>query len=159
MNTLSIPVVVMASISFYVGFYHLLIYIRCWQYREDLTFAFLCFAYAFYAAFCVGLYNATTVVEGTLLQRAQFVALAILVPAFLWFVNDYTRQKPETVIYVYSIFYLLAIFIQLVDQNYTEAGSGSRVQRSCRRKRGRGPRSISLWQLRAAEILYEPIIL
>ena len=117
MNALSIPVVAMASISFYVGFYHLLIYFRRRQFREDLTFAFLCFVYVFYAAFCVGLYNATSVIEGAQWQRAQFIALAVLVPAFLWFVSDYTRQNPGPVIYIYSILYLLVIFVQLVDRS------------------------------------------
>ena len=117
MNALSIPVVAMASISFYVGFYHLLIYFRRRQFREDLTFAFLCFVYVFYAAFCVGLYNATSVIEGAQWQRAQFIALAVLIPAFLWFVSDYTRQNPGPVIYIYSILYLLVIFVQLVDRS------------------------------------------
>jgi len=117
MNTLSIPVIAMAGISFYVGSYHLLIYFRRRQNREDLTFSFLCFAYVFYAAFCVGLYNAVSVAEGAGWQRAQFIALAVFATIFLWFVSDYTRQKPETPIYLLSIFYLLAIIVQLVDRS------------------------------------------
>ncbi len=117
MNTQSIPVVAMASISFYVGFYHLFIYFRRRQNREDLTFAFLCFTIVFYDAFCVGLYNATTVSEGAQWQRAQFISLAIFVPAFLWFVSDYTHQKVGVVVYGYSIFYLLAAILQLVDRS------------------------------------------
>jgi PAS domain S-box-containing protein len=117
MNTLSIPVVAMASISFYVGLYHLLIYIRRPQYREDLTFAFLCFANVFYDAFCVGLYNATSVVEGSQWQRAQFIALAVFVLAFLWFISDYTHQKPGKVIYIYSIYYILVVIVQLADRS------------------------------------------
>ena len=107
----------MASISLYVGFYHLFIYFRRRQNREDLTFAFLCFAIVFYDAFCVGLYNATSVSEGAQWQRAQFISLAIFVPAFLWFVSDYTRQKVGIVVYGYSIFYLLVVIIQLVDRS------------------------------------------
>ncbi|RPJ24763.1 MAG: hypothetical protein EHM33_16790, partial [Chloroflexi bacterium] len=118
MNTLSIPVVAMAGISLYVGFYHLLIYFRRRQNRADLTFAFLCFAIVLYDAFCVGLYNATSVAEGTQWQRAQFIALAVFVPAFLWFVSDYTRQKPGIAIYLFSIFYLLAFIVQLLDRSH-----------------------------------------
>ena len=117
MNTLSIPVVAMASISLYVGLYHLLIYIRRPQYREDLTFAFLCFANVFYDAFCVGLYNATSVIEGAWWQRGQLITLAVFVPAILWFVSDYTRQKIGIVVRGFSIFYLLAIIVQLVDRS------------------------------------------
>ena len=117
MNTLSIPVVAMASISLYVGLYHLSIYFRRRQNREDLTFALLCFAIVFYDAFSVGLYNATSIVEGAGWQRRQFIVLAIFVTAFLWFVSDYTRQKPGTLIYLFSIFYLFALLVQLVDRS------------------------------------------
>jgi hypothetical protein len=107
----------MASISLYVGLYHLLIYIRRPQYREDLTFAFLCFANVFYDAFCVGLYNATSVIEGAWWQRGQLITLAVFVPTILWFVSDYTHQKIGIVVHGFSIFYLLAIIVQLVDRS------------------------------------------
>ncbi len=42
MSVSSLPAIIMASVSFYVGLYHLLIYIRRRQPREDLTFALLC---------------------------------------------------------------------------------------------------------------------
>ncbi|HMB25292.1 MAG TPA: PAS domain S-box protein, partial [Anaerolineales bacterium] len=117
MNTLSIPVVAIASISFYVGIYHLLIYFRQRQNRADLTFALLCFTIVFYDAFCAGLYNATSLLEGVQWQRAQFVVLAIFVLTFLWFVSDYTHQKPGSSIYLFSAFYLVAFIIQLVDRS------------------------------------------
>jgi PAS domain S-box-containing protein len=117
MNTVSIPMIAMAGISIYVGFYHLLIFLRRRQNREDLTFAFLCFAYTAYAVFCAGLYNATSVSEGMQWQRAQFITLGIFVPAFLWFVTDYTRKQPTITIYLYSIFYLLFIILLLVDRS------------------------------------------
>jgi len=117
MNTLSIPVIAMGGISLYVGFYHLLIYLRRRQNREDLTFAILCFAIVFYDILCVGLYSATSVSEGAQWQRAQFIALAVFTSTFLWFVADYTHQKPGTPIYLFSIFYLCAIIVQLVDRS------------------------------------------
>ncbi|MGB8980959.1 MAG: PAS domain S-box protein [Anaerolineales bacterium] len=117
MNTLSIPMVAMAAISLYVGFYHLLIFLRRRQNREDLTFALLCFAYVFYAAFCAGLYNAASLSEGVRWQRAQFIALAVFVPVFLWFVADYTRRKPGITIPLFSVLYLFVIIVQLVDRS------------------------------------------
>ncbi len=117
MNTLSVPVVVMASISFYVGFYHLLIYFRRRENREDLTFALLCFANVGYDAVCVGLYNATSVTEGAGWQRAQFIILPVFIIAFLWFVSDYVHQKPGLGTYLLTIFYLLAMIVQLVDRS------------------------------------------
>ncbi len=117
MNTLSIPVVAMASISFYVGFYHLLIYFRRPQNREDLTFALLCFGNVLYDAACIGLYNAASVIEGAGWQRAQFIILPLFIIAFLWFVSDYTHQKPGIGVYLLSAFYLIAIIVQLVDRS------------------------------------------
>ena len=111
MSTLSIPAVVMASISFYVGLYHLLIYFRRKQHREDLTFALMCLATGFYAVFCAGLYSATSVAQGVQWQRAQFIALALFVTSFVWFVSDYTHQKPQIATYVFSAFYLFALAV------------------------------------------------
>jgi len=117
MSTLSIPAIVMASISFYVGLYHLLIYFRRRQHREDLTFALLCLATGFYAVFCAGLYSATSVAQGVQWQRAQFIALALFVTSFVWFVSDYTHQKPQLATYAFSAFYLFAIVIQIMDRS------------------------------------------
>jgi PAS domain S-box-containing protein len=117
MNTLSIPIIAMAGVSLYVGFYHLLIYIRRRQNREDLMFAILCFAYVFYDTFSAGLYNSSSLLEGVRWQRAQFISLAVFVTAFLWFVADYTHHKPGIAIYAMSLFYLVAIVVQVVDRS------------------------------------------
>lgn len=117
MNVLSSPVVAMAGISLYVGLYHLLIFLRRPRNRTDLTFALLCFSTVFYDAFCVGLYNAPTVAEGAHWQRAQLISMAFFVPAFLWFVSEYTHQKPGMIVYSFFAYYLLAAIVQLVDRS------------------------------------------
>jgi PAS domain S-box-containing protein len=117
MSALSIPAVVMASVVFYVGLYHFLIYFRRRQHREDLTFALLCLATGFYDVFCAGLYSATSVAEGAQWQRLQFITLAFFTTAFLWFVSDYTRQKPSLMTRALSAFYLLAVLVQVVDRS------------------------------------------
>ena len=117
MSAQSIPTVVMASISFYVGVYHFLIYFRRRQHREDLTFALMFLTTGFYDVFCAGLYSATSVAEGVQWQRAQFIALAFFTTAFLWFVSDYTHQKPSIAIYAFSAFFLLALVVQVVDRS------------------------------------------
>jgi PAS domain S-box-containing protein len=117
MNVLSSPVVAMAGISLYVGLYHLSIFVRRPQNRADLTFALLCFSITVYDAFCVGLYNAASVVEGAQWQRAQLISLAFFVTAFLWFVSDYTRQKPGFIVWGFSIYYLFAVIVQLIDRS------------------------------------------
>ncbi len=117
MNAPSVPAIVMASVSVYVGLYHLLNYLRRRQQREDLTFALLSLATGLYAAFCARLYGAASVAEGAEWQRAQFMALAAFVVAFLWFVSDYTHQKPTFMTYAFSAFYLVAFVIQAVDRS------------------------------------------
>jgi two-component system cell cycle sensor histidine kinase/response regulator CckA len=117
MSAPSMPIVVMASISFYVGLYHLLIYLRRRQHREDLIFALLCLATGLYDVCCVGLYDATSVAEGAQWQRAQFVALALFTTAFLWFIPAYTHQKPQIATYAFSAFFMLALVVQLVDRS------------------------------------------
>ncbi|MBW2381990.1 MAG: hypothetical protein JRG92_00085 [Deltaproteobacteria bacterium] len=42
MNAHSIPVLVMAGITLYVGVYHLFLYLRLRRNRWDLTFALTC---------------------------------------------------------------------------------------------------------------------
>jgi PAS domain S-box-containing protein len=117
MNAQSIPAVVIASITFYVSLYHLLIYLRRKQHREDLTFALLCLATACYSVFCAGLYSASSVAEGAQWQRLQLIALAFFTVTFLWFVADYTGQKPGIVTYAFSAYYLLVVIVQIVDRS------------------------------------------
>jgi len=117
MSAQAIPAVIIASITFYVGLYHLLIYLRRKTHREDLTFALLCLATGSYDVFCAGLYNASSVVEGAQWQRLQFIALAFLTTAFLWFVVDYTKQKPGIFTYIFSAYYLLVVPVQSLDRS------------------------------------------
>jgi PAS domain S-box-containing protein len=118
MNTISVPVVAMASISAYVGLYHLLIHSRRPQHRVNLTFALLCLSTTLYDIFCVGLYNATTVAEGGQWQRAQLISLAFFVPTFLWFGFDYIGRKPNIIVHTFSIYYILAIMVQLINRSH-----------------------------------------
>jgi PAS domain S-box-containing protein len=117
MSVISIPIVVIASVSFYAGLYHLLIYIRRRQHREDLIFAMMCFANGFYDVFCAGLYNATSVADGVQWQRMQFITIAFFNIAFLWFASVYTHQKPQKLTYALSVFFLFAAIVQVVDRS------------------------------------------
>lgn len=117
MNPLSVPAIVMASITFYVGAYHLLIYFRRMQQRVDLTFALTCIAVGFYDVFCAGLYSASSPLEGVHWQRAQFVTVALVGVALLWFVIDYTRSKSGWLAYVFSGFFVLAAIVELAGRS------------------------------------------
>jgi PAS domain S-box-containing protein len=117
MNTISIPIVVIASISFYVGFYHLGLYLRRRQHRVDLAFALTCFANGVYDIFCAGLYNTTSVAEGVQWQRLQFITLALLNITFLWFILVYTHQNPQKAAYAITAFLMIAMFVQALDRS------------------------------------------
>ena len=67
MSPFSIPPIVMAGVVCYVGLYHLLIYLRRRQYRENLTFALLCFVVCLYDVCSASLTQAL----GNLIDNAQ----------------------------------------------------------------------------------------
>jgi PAS domain S-box-containing protein len=117
MEMISLPLIAISGISFYVGAYHLLIYYRRKQHREDLTFALLCLANSLYAIFCFELYNSASVTEGVVWQKAQFISLALFTTTFLWFIADYTRQKPGIIIYLFTAFYVIAAIVQITDRS------------------------------------------
>ena len=60
MSAISIPPIAMATLMFYVGFYHFLIYRRQKYDRENFTFALSCLAVGLYAICCSGLYNVSS---------------------------------------------------------------------------------------------------
>jgi PAS domain S-box-containing protein len=114
MNAQAIPPIAIASITLYVGFYNLLIYLRRTTHREHLTFALTCVAMGLYDIFCAGLYNAASVPEGVPWQQLQYIALAGVAIAFSWFVSDYltpTEDVPrwwKRGLVVFSVYFVLA---------------------------------------------------
>lgn len=123
MNSLSIPPLVMAGITFYVGAYHVLIYLRQRERRENLTFALSCLAMGLYDLFTAGLYNTTSAVEGVHWQRAQVATLALVGITFSWFVYDYLKPtsalpaKTRTVLVCLSIYFALAAVTGMLDHS------------------------------------------
>jgi len=117
MSIHSIPIIVIASSSFCVGIYHFLIYIQQRKNRKDLTFALLCLGTAIYDVLCIGLYNSSSVAEGVQWQRLQYILLSLINIIFLWFISDYTNQKPQKVVYVLSFLFLLFAIAQIIDRS------------------------------------------
>jgi hypothetical protein len=117
MNIVSVPVTVMAGITFYVGLYHLLVYLRRTENRVNLTFALTCLCVGVYDVASAGLYQATSVAEGAPWQRLQFIAAASLTAAFFWFAMDYLGQRPKRMPYIVLALCALAVLIQLVDRS------------------------------------------
>ncbi len=116
MHVLSIPALIMAGITFYVGLYHLFIYFRRkFTYRADLTFALTCFTMGLYAIFCAGLYNASSLADGARWQRAQVVTLTLIGATFIWFILDYISYEKKRVRNAFTIFFIVAALIALLD--------------------------------------------
>ena len=117
MSAVSIPAIVMAGITFYVGLYHLLVYARRTENRINLSFALTCLAVSLYDIASAGLYHATDVAEGALWQRMQFIAGALITAAFLRFAMDYLGRGSKRVLYAVWALCALAVIIQLVDRS------------------------------------------
>jgi len=117
MSIVSVPVIVMAGITFYVGLYHLLVYARRTENRVNLTFALTCLGVGLYDVASAGLYHTTSVAESAPWQRMQFIAAALLTAAFFWFAMDYLGQRSKRLLYTVWALCALAIIIQVVDRS------------------------------------------
>ncbi|MBN2158118.1 MAG: helix-turn-helix domain-containing protein [Spirochaetes bacterium] len=116
MSWVSLPPALMAAVSFYVGFYYLIMFARRRSEVENLAFAITCFAIALYDIFCAGLYNASTIEKGMFWQRLQFAVLALFTISVSWFIYHFTRFRsriPFIIITAWlSAFFLLGVFIR-----------------------------------------------
>jgi PAS domain S-box-containing protein len=117
MNPASVPPIVMAGLAFYVGHYHLLIFVKRRSHREDLYFALTCFATCAYDLLCAGLYDAASAQAGAWWQRGQFIALACFTTSFLWFAAEYTGLKRRLPVFLFTAFFAAALLIQAVDRS------------------------------------------
>ncbi|MBN2388559.1 MAG: HD domain-containing protein [Anaerolineales bacterium] len=117
MKTISIPVVILAGISFYAGFYHLIVYMRTREDKKQLSFALTCIAVGFYDVFAVGVYNANSVAQAAFWQRSQVIAMMLSGAAFLWFIADYTSQRPKKALILFTAYFLLSAFVHVVDRS------------------------------------------
>ncbi len=117
MNIQSIPAAVMAGICFYVGTYHLIVYIRRPRNRQDFTFALTSFSIGFYDIFCAGLYSVASPEIGVQWQRAQIMALSLASTSFIWFVTDYTRQTSRKWVFALSGCYIVSGLIASIDRS------------------------------------------
>ncbi len=117
MNPTSIPAVVMAGITFYLGFHYLLLYFKRRDHREYLTFALTCLVMSFYDTCCAGLYDAGSVQEGLPWQRLQIATLSVCSLSFLWFISDYASYTRRNVLYGLSMVALPGAAFQLSDRS------------------------------------------
>jgi hypothetical protein len=85
MEPLAIPCFALASVSWCVGAFSLLLYLRTRTVKEHLPFSLLCFNLGAFDLICVGLYNAQSLADGVFWQRLQLVSLTPVGVLTLWF--------------------------------------------------------------------------
>ncbi|MBN1487339.1 MAG: PAS domain S-box protein [Anaerolineae bacterium] len=117
MNWPSVPVIVMAGIALYIGFYHSTVYLQRQQRREDRTFALLSLFIGLYDIAAVGLYNAGSVAEGLPWQRLQVSMVAAIAPALLLFLYDYIDHRPKTWELVLPGYFIFSAILGIVDRS------------------------------------------
>ena len=102
----SIAALVMAGITCYVGASHLLLCRKHLGRRHHFLFSLSCFVVAVYDVFSAYLYNAGSVAEGMVWQRAQLTAVALAALLIVWFVHDYSFRRSKRTIYVFFVYFL-----------------------------------------------------
>jgi len=114
MNTVSYPLIVMASVTLYVGANHLFLYLHRRDTREHLPFSLLCLSVALYDVLCIGLYNSTSVAQGVVWQGLQLQTVNIISIFLVWFVSIFTRQKKNRVIQIAIVWFVVLFVLSLV---------------------------------------------
>ena len=114
MHNLSVPLIVMASINFYVGLYYFFLYIRRPQVREHLPFSLLCLSAGFYNIFSAGLYNSLSIEQGIIWQRLQLNIVGIISVFFVWFISVFTEQKNNRIVKISAVWYLLILIASFI---------------------------------------------
>ena len=110
----SLPVAIMAAIVFYVGSYHLLLYLRRSQQRHHLTFGLTCLAVGFYDVFSAVLYNQTDPSTSRLWLHLLNLVGVFSAVFFLHFVADYTECRVAWFLKIVSLAFLPVVLAAVV---------------------------------------------
>ena len=89
---ISLPAIIVATLSIYVAFGYLMIFFNRVAMLGYLYFGLTSLAAGLYALFSAGLYNASNSMDGVVWQQAQFLAMGLFWSSFLLFAQFYTRQ-------------------------------------------------------------------
>ncbi|MCB1173129.1 MAG: response regulator [Leptospiraceae bacterium] len=118
MKAASIPTLCIGIISITIGFFHLLSYYHKGKKdRLHLSFFQVCLAIAGYLFISAGLYNSTSVAEGLLWQRYQFLFISIISVVFFIFIFHLVQRKVNLITWlvtglVYLPIGLIAVFTE-----------------------------------------------
>jgi len=110
----------MASLTLFVGAFHLLVFVKGRRQPIYLPFAFLCFAVASYDVFSMGLYNSSSLALGLVWQNLQLRSMPFISIFLVWFVALYTK-RPRGKLVPISIgwFFLWFILSFILDPSLT----------------------------------------
>jgi PAS domain S-box-containing protein len=117
MTAQSIPILIIAGITFYSGLYHLIIYFRQRYRLKDLAFAILCLGVLLYDIFAAMIYNSESPFDSLKWQRLIYINTALTTIGFLWFVLLYTENKARKPFYIFSILCVIMALIQIIDRS------------------------------------------
>ncbi len=110
MIAISIPVLVLAGVTVYVGTTSLFMYFKRRDSRTDLTFALNCLAVAAYQIFTAGLYNSGTSAESLFWGKGQLASICLIATVFPWFIHDYLSLKPGRTVHALTLFFIACVF-------------------------------------------------
>ncbi len=113
MEPLAIPCIALASVSWCVGAFSLLLYLRTRTPKEHLPFSLLCFNLGVFDLLCVGLYSAHSLADGILWQRLQLASLCTVGVLILWFYGLLVGRRLSRALGILSVVYALLIVATL----------------------------------------------
>lgn len=118
MDKSAIPPLIIAALSFYIGLYHFIIYIKGGaKYQKDLTFAVACLFIGLNDIVISMLYNAGSVAEGSFWQTKQPFYYSLGALFLIWFIHDYAGVGKKRPLKILSIFIVTASFFTLIDKS------------------------------------------
>jgi PAS domain S-box-containing protein len=112
----AIPALILGVLALYTGLYNLLVYSRQRD-TKQLTFGLTCLAIGLYDIFAAGVYNANSVLEASPWQRGQVIMLLISGTALIWFVSEYTSQRPKKLLFASTGYFLVSALIHIFDRS------------------------------------------
>ncbi len=118
MNSVAVPVVVVAGITLYVGLNHYALYLRRRD-KVDLWFSVTCFAMALYDVASAGLYDSQDFAQGVRWQRLQVAVLCPLAFAFIRFLAAHAQVRlPRWLKLTLWLFPVAGLFALLENQEW-----------------------------------------
>lgn len=114
MALFSFAFIFVGSISFALGFIHLLIFVRRRELKVDLAFSCMAFAIAFSSFFELWAFKADTLTDYIPRLKATLVVQAFLWIFFAWFVKLYTRAVKLWPPILVTVLYSIALVINIV---------------------------------------------